>query len=111
MSFSSPIQIEIAGFNLQSLDRVNQVILGSMIDSGRFADIKTTIELGNPEIQIIFDQERASALGLAVRDIADRVVANVRGEVATRYTLHDKKLTFSYEVWTPGSPVLTRFVS
>jgi len=92
MSFSSPIQIEIAGFNLQSLDRVNQVILGSMIDSGRFADIKTTIELGNPEIQIIFDQERASALGLAVRDIADRIVANVRGEVATRYTLHDKKI-------------------
>jgi HAE1 family hydrophobic/amphiphilic exporter-1 len=63
-----------------------------MAESGRFTDIKTTIELGNPEIQIIFDQERAAALGLAVRDIADRVVANVRGEVATRYTLHDKKI-------------------
>jgi len=92
MSFASPIQIEIAGFDLESLERVNQVILGSMTESGRFTDIKTTIELGNPEIQIIFDQERASALGLAVRDIADRVVANVRGEVATRYTMHDKKI-------------------
>jgi HAE1 family hydrophobic/amphiphilic exporter-1 len=92
MSFASPIQIEIAGFDLNSLDRVNQSILGSMVDSGLFTDIKTTIELGNPEIQIIFDQERAAALGLAVRDIADRVVANVRGEVATRYTMHDKKI-------------------
>ena len=92
MSFASPIQIEIAGFDLKSLDRVNQNILGSMVDSGLFTDIKTTIELGNPEIQIIFDQERAAALGLAVRDIADRVVANVRGEVATRYTMHDKKI-------------------
>ena len=92
MSFASPIQIEIAGFDLESLERVNQVILGSMTESGRFTDIKTTIELGNPEIQIIFDQERAAALGLAVRDIADRVVANVRGEVATRYTMHDKKI-------------------
>ncbi len=92
MSFASPIQIEIAGFDLDSLDRVNQTILQSMTKSGRFADIKTTIELGNPEIQIIFDQERAAALGLSVRDIADRVVANVRGEVATRYTLHDKKI-------------------
>jgi HAE1 family hydrophobic/amphiphilic exporter-1 len=63
-----------------------------MTESARFADIKTTIELGNPEIQIVFDQERAAALGLSVRDIADRVVANVRGEVATRYTLHDKKI-------------------
>jgi len=92
MSFASPIQIEIAGFDLDSLDRVNKNILQSMTESGRFADIKTTIELGNPEIQIVFDQERAAALGLSVRDIADRVVANVRGEVATRFTLHDKKI-------------------
>jgi HAE1 family hydrophobic/amphiphilic exporter-1 len=48
--------------------------------------------MGNPEIQIIFDQERAAALGLAVRDIAELVVANVRGELATRYTWRDKKI-------------------
>ena len=92
MSFASPIQIEIAGFELERLNDVNQTILTAMTESGRFTDIKTTIELGNPEIQIIFDQERAAALGLAVRDIADRVVTNVRGEVATRYTWHDKKI-------------------
>ena len=60
--------------------------------SDRFADIKTTVERGNPEIQIVFDQERAAKLGLAVRDIANRVVANVRGELATRYTWRDKKI-------------------
>jgi HAE1 family hydrophobic/amphiphilic exporter-1 len=92
MSFASPIQIEISGFELASLNTVNQTILTAMTESRRFTDIKTTIELGNPEIQIIFDQERAAALGLAVRDIADRIVTNVRGEVATRYTWHDKKI-------------------
>ena len=40
----------------------------------------------------MFDQERAAKLGLAVRDIANRVVANVRGELATRYTWRDKKI-------------------
>jgi hydrophobic/amphiphilic exporter-1 (mainly G- bacteria), HAE1 family len=40
----------------------------------------------------VFDQERAARLGLAVRDVADRVVANVRGELATRYTWRDKKI-------------------
>jgi len=92
MSFAAPIQIEIAGFDLNDLNSVNQTILKAMVDSGKFTDIKTTIELGNPEIQIIFDQERAAALGLAVRDIADLVVANVRGELATRYTWRDKKI-------------------
>ncbi len=63
-----------------------------MTESDRFTDIRTTVERGNPEIQIVFDQERAAKLGLAVRDIADRVVANVRGELATRYTLRDRKI-------------------
>jgi HAE1 family hydrophobic/amphiphilic exporter-1 len=92
MSFASPLQIEISGFDLVGLESVNESLLRELSASDRFADIKTTIELGNPEIQIIFDQERAAALGLAVRDIADRVVANVRGELATRYTWRDKKI-------------------
>jgi HAE1 family hydrophobic/amphiphilic exporter-1 len=75
MTFASPLQIEIAGYDLDGLALVN-----------------TTIERGNPEIQIVFDQERAAKLGLSVRDIADRVVANVRGELATRYTWRDRKI-------------------
>lgn len=92
MSFASPLQIEVSGFDLDGLESVNKLLVSQMRSVDRFADIKTTIELGNPEIQIIFDQERAATLGLSVRDIADRVVANVRGELATRYTWRDKKI-------------------
>lgn len=92
MTFASPLQIEIAGFDLDGLARVSGLIVQEMSASDRFTDIKTTVERGNPEIQIVFDQERAAKLGLAVRDIADRVVANVRGELATRYTWRDKKI-------------------
>ena len=92
MTFASPLQIEVSGFDLEDLEAVNQVLVSKMQASDRYVDVKTTIELGNPEIQIIFDQERAASLGLSVRDIADRVVANVRGELATRYTWRDKKI-------------------
>jgi len=92
LSFASPLQIEVSGYDLASLARVSQSIVQAMSASDRFTDIKTTIESGNPEIQIVFDQERAAKLGLAVRDIADSVVANVRGELATRYTWRDKKI-------------------
>ena len=64
----------------------------SMLATPLFRDVRSTVEAGNPEIQIVFDQERATQLGLAVRDIADRVVQSVRGEVATRYRLNDKKI-------------------
>ncbi len=92
MTFSSPLSIEISGYDLDSLARVSRLVVESMTASDRFTDIKSTVESGNPEIQIAFDQERAAKLGLAVRDIADGVVANVRGEVATRYTWRDKKI-------------------
>jgi HAE1 family hydrophobic/amphiphilic exporter-1 len=92
LSFSSPLQIEIAGYDLERLALVSQAVVSQMANDDRFADIRTTVENGNPEIQIVFDQERAAKLGLAVRDIADRVVASVRGEVATRYTWRDRKI-------------------
>ncbi len=92
MTFASPLQIEVSGFDLEDLEAVNQVLVSKMQASDRYVDVKTTIEPGNPEIQIIFDQERAASLGLSVRDIADRVVANVRGELATRHTWRDKKI-------------------
>jgi hydrophobic/amphiphilic exporter-1 (mainly G- bacteria), HAE1 family len=92
MSFASPLQIEISGYDLDGLARVSGMVVQEMSASDRFTDVKTTVERGNPEIQIVFDQERAAKLGLAVRDIADRVVANVRGELATRYTWRDKKI-------------------
>jgi HAE1 family hydrophobic/amphiphilic exporter-1 len=92
LSFASPLQIEISGYDLGSLARVSDAVVQRMSASDRFSDIRTTIERGNPEIQIVFDQERAAKLGLAVRDIANRVVANVRGELATRYTWRDKKI-------------------
>lgn len=92
MSFASPLQVEISGFDLDALTVAGEALQRRLAASGRFTDIKSTIEIGNPEIQILFDQERAAALGLAVRDIADRVVANVRGELATRYTWRDKKI-------------------
>ncbi len=92
LSFASPLQIEVSGYDLASLAKVSQAVVEGMSASDRYTDIKTTVESGNPEIQIVFDQERAAKLGLTVRDIANSVVANVRGELATRYTWRDKKI-------------------
>jgi HAE1 family hydrophobic/amphiphilic exporter-1 len=82
----------ISGYDIDRLRAAAEQVRLRMQADPSFADIKSTIEAGNPEIQIVFDQERAAQLGLVVRDVADRVVNSVRGEVATRYTLLDKKI-------------------
>jgi HAE1 family hydrophobic/amphiphilic exporter-1 len=91
-TFRTPIEIEVAGYELTHLKRVSGEIARRLEGSPRFADVKSTMESGHPEIQIRFDRERCAALGLPVYQVADRVVANVRGEVATRYSWHDRKI-------------------
>jgi len=91
-SFSTPLEIEISGYDLDALSAVAKSVENRMAQSDRFADVKSSVQEGNPEIQILFDHERAARLGLVVRDVADVVVSNVRGDVATRYTWRDKKI-------------------
>jgi HAE1 family hydrophobic/amphiphilic exporter-1 len=91
-SLSTPLEVIVSGYDLERLRAAAEEIRTRMAADARFADVKTTVEAGNPEIQIVFDQERATQLGLVVRDLADRVVNSVRGEVATRYKLRDKQI-------------------
>lgn len=92
LSFKTPLEIEITGYDLNALRRVSNAVAGKLKEMGRFADVKSSMEAGHPELQILFDQDRASQLGLQVSDLANRVVSKVRGDVATRYTLRDRKI-------------------
>ena len=91
-TFKTPIEVEIAGYDLDKLKRTAQTIAEKMTDTDRFADVKSTLERGHPEVQILFDRERAASLGLAVHELADRVVNQIRGDVATRYSWKDRKI-------------------
>lgn len=91
-SFSTPIEIEVRGFNLIELKRVSDQITMALTTSDRFADVTNSMEVGSPEIQISFDRAKAASYGLQVNEIADRVVRLVRGEVATQYSYQDRKI-------------------
>ena len=91
-SFSTPLEIELRGQDIAAVERAGRKLMALMEGSEHFADVKSTVEQGFPEIQIRFDQERAAALGLTSRQIADQVVRKVRGEVATRYSFRDRKI-------------------
>jgi len=91
-SMATPLEIELRGQDLSSIEAAGRKLAELMQTDRAFADVKTSVEAGFPEIQIRFDQERAAALGLTNRQIADQVVRKVRGEVATRYSFRDRKI-------------------
>ena len=91
-SLSPPLEIEVEGSDLESIRAAGAKLAGLLRANPHYADVKSTVEQGFPEIQIRFDQDRAAALGLTTRQIADVVVNKVRGSVATRYSFRDRKI-------------------
>ncbi len=91
-SFSTPLEIELRGQDLASIEDAGRRLAALLRANAHYADVKSTVEQGFPEIQIRFDQERAGAMGLTTRQIADVVVKKVRGDVATRYSFRDRKI-------------------
>ena len=91
-SLSPPLEIEVEGNDLESIRTAGARLAGMLRANPHYADVKSTVEQGFPEIQIRFDQDRAAALGLTTRQIADVVVNKVRGSVATRYSFRDRKI-------------------
>jgi len=91
-SLSPPLEIEIEGNDLEAIRVAGIKLAGMLRANPHYADVKSTVEQGFPEIQVVFDQDRAAALGLTTRQIADAVVNKVRGSVATRYSFRDRKI-------------------
>ena len=80
-SFSTPLEIELRGADLETIQSAGQKMAAMLRENPHYTDVKSTVEEGFPEIQIRFDQDRAGALGLTTRQIADVVVVL---EVPTR---------------------------
>jgi HAE1 family hydrophobic/amphiphilic exporter-1 len=91
-SFATPLEIEIRGYDIAQLQKAGQELVRRLQADDRYVDVKSTVEQGFPEIQVLFDAERAAALNLTTRQIADQVVRQVRGEVATRYSFRNRKI-------------------
>lgn len=91
-SFKTPVEVEIAGHDLAGLKRLADAVMPRLEAHPRFTDVKSTMQGGYPEVQIYFDREKMATYGLQVPEVAQTVVQKVRGELATRYSLPDRKI-------------------
>ncbi|MGH8442339.1 MAG: efflux RND transporter permease subunit [Nevskiaceae bacterium] len=91
-TLKTPLEIEVAGYELETMQRVSEQLRARMLASDRFTEVETSLKPGHPELQIVFDQERAAALNLNTAELAARVARSVQGTVATRYRLEDREI-------------------
>ncbi len=92
MNFDKPLEIRIAGYDLDLLKKTSTRVLATLQNSDRLVDLESSMDRGHPEIQVRFDQERIADLGLSVRGVADQLVNTMAGTVASRYSWRDQKI-------------------
>ena len=97
-SFKAPIELEIKGYNLDRLAQLAEQIVESMRAIPGLRDIRTNIEPGSPEAQIIFRREKLASLGLDVETVATIIRDKIQGEVATEYAAGQRKIDVKVNV-------------
>jgi HAE1 family hydrophobic/amphiphilic exporter-1 len=91
-SFSTPLEIEISGYDLTSLKRYGDILAEELGKNDRFADIKSSLQSGNPELKINFDHSKLAQLGLNAPNVSKLISSKVGGEIASKYSIDDRKV-------------------
>ena len=91
-TFAAPIQIELQGYDLALLQRSADSLKQALEGSSRFADVTSSLRVGNPELKINFNHAALARLELDASTAAKLVAAQIGGEVATQYSMRDRKV-------------------
>ena len=91
-SVKTPVEVEIYAYDLDQQRRAANLLTARMQGIRGLNDIRSSTELGNPEIQVRFDREKLARIGLDENQVSNAVRSKVRGDIATRYREDDKQI-------------------
>ena len=92
-SFKSPVEVEIRGHDLALLKRLSREAETLLADTvPGLADVRSTLQSGHPEIQVVYQRDRLAEYGLNLRTVADLVRNKVQGRIATEFRKEDQMI-------------------
>ncbi len=73
-------EVEIrANVELAELDRLSQELIRRLETLGGFVDLSSSLKMGLPEVRIVPDREKAAALGVDARSVAEAIQMMIGG--------------------------------
>ncbi|MDX1632208.1 MAG: efflux RND transporter permease subunit, partial [Thermoanaerobaculia bacterium] len=91
-SFRTPIEVEVYSDDLRDLVASTRKVEDAVAPIPGLVDVESTAELGNPELQVLFDRDKIARLGLDLARITSSVRNKIQGEVATRFSEQDREI-------------------
>jgi HAE1 family hydrophobic/amphiphilic exporter-1 len=91
-TLKTPIEIDLYGESLEPLREYSDRLAARLRELPGFVDLRTSLEAGNPELQVRFDRERLAALGLDMAQMSGVLRDRVQGAVPTHYKEEDRQI-------------------
>ena len=88
----TPIEVELYGDSLDEVKVAADQLLERVRGIDGMTDVKSSMEFGNPELQVTFNREQLALLGLDLGQVVTTVRSKVQGEVATDFQQADREI-------------------
>lgn len=91
-SLKTPVELVFYGDNLDELREYTLGVLPSVRSVPGIADVRASLEAGNPELTVRFDRDRLASQGLTIDDVSSRLQDRVQGTVVSRFREADRHI-------------------
>ena len=91
-TFKTPVELEIRGYNLDNLARLGRNVERALSGIPGLYDVKSSLQRGSPEVQIVYRRDLLASYGLNLRSVATLVREKVQGDVVTRFREADRRI-------------------
>ncbi len=91
-SFKAPLEVVVSGNDLDRIKEVSDALLERIREIEGIIDLKSSMEEGYPEIQILFNRAVLASQNMTVNQVGSQLRNKIEGEVATRFLETDREV-------------------
>lgn len=91
-SFKAPLEVVVSGNDLDMIKRVSDRLLAELREVKGLIDLKSSMEEGYPEIQILFNRAILASQDMTINSVGTQIRNKIEGEVATRFIESDREV-------------------
>jgi HAE1 family hydrophobic/amphiphilic exporter-1 len=91
-SFKAPLEVVVSGNDLEMIKQVSDELLEKIRGVDGIIDLKSSMEEGYPEIQIIFNRALLASQNMTINSVGTQIRNKIEGDVATRFIESDREI-------------------
>jgi HAE1 family hydrophobic/amphiphilic exporter-1 len=91
-SFKAPLEVVVSGNNLDLIKEVSDELLEKIRGIEGIIDVKSSMEEGYPEVQIIFNRAVLASQDMTINSVGSQLRDKIEGAVATRFIESDREV-------------------